>query len=74
MAKKTFQQLYEDEKQKPTAAQLFIAKVAEITHRKDLTVRMWLSGRQTPDELAKSIIAKEFNVSVDDLFPKMALS
>jgi hypothetical protein len=35
---------------------------------------MWLSGRQTPDELAKSIIAKEFNVSVDDLFPKMALS
>lgn len=74
MAKKTFQQLYEDEKQKPTAAQLFIQKVAEITHRKELTVRMWLSGRQTPDELAQSIIAKEFNVSVDDLFPKMSLS
>lgn len=74
MAKKTFQQLYEDEKQKPTAAQLFISKVAEITHRQETTVRMWLSGRQTPDELAKSIIAKEFDMSVNDLFPKMALS
>lgn len=71
---KTFLELYYEQKNKPTAAQLFVKKVAEITHRQETTVRMWLSGRQTPDELAKSIIAKEFNTSVDDLFPKMALS
>lgn len=72
---KTFLELYNEQKNKPTAAQVFVQRVAEMTHRQETTVRMWLSGRQTPDDLAKSIIAKEFNVSIDDLFPpKVKLS
>lgn len=66
---KTFLELYNEQKSKPTAAQVFVQKVAETTHRQETTVRMWLSGRQTPDDLVKSIIAKEFNVAIEDLFP-----
>lgn len=69
MIKKTFKSLYENEKKKPTAAQLFIARVAAITKRSEMTVRMWLSGRQEPDELAKSVIAREFGSDAASLFP-----
>lgn len=69
-AKKTFKELYEDELKKPTAAQKFVSEVSELTHRSEVTVRMWLSGRQVPDELAQTIIAQKFNVDVKSLFPK----
>lgn len=70
MNKKTFKTLYEEEKKKPTAAQMFISEVAALTKRSEATVRMWLAGQQVPDELAQSIIAERYNVSVDSLFPK----
>lgn len=70
MNKKTFKTLYEEEKKKPTAAQMFISEVAALTKRSEATVRMWLAGQQVPDELAQSIIAERYNVSVDNLFPK----
>lgn len=70
MNKKTFRTLYEEEKKKPTAAQMFISEVASLTKRSEATVRMWLAGQQVPDELAQSIIAERYNVSVDSLFPK----
>ena len=69
MCNKTFKQLYEDEKNKATPAQSFIATVANITHRSTNTVKMWLVGRQTPDDLAKSIIAEHFGCKADTLFP-----
>lgn len=70
MCNKTFRQLYEEEKSKATPAQSFIATVAEITHRSTNTVKMWLIGRQTPDDLAKSIIAKAYNCKAETLFPE----
>lgn len=69
MVQKTFRNLYEDEKKKPTAAQLFVSRVATLTKRSEMTVRMWLSGQQVPDELAKSVIAQEFGADVNSLFP-----
>lgn len=72
MNKKTFKTLYEEEKKKPTAAQMFITEVAALTKRSEATVRMWLSGLQTPDELVKTVIAEKFGMSVDILFPKNA--
>ena len=63
-AKKTFRELYDEELRKPTAAQQFIRDVSELTHRSEVTVRFWLSGRQVPDELAQTIIAKKYNVDV----------
>ena len=68
-AKKTFRELYDEELRKPTAAQQFIRDVSELTHRSEVTVRFWLSGRQVPDELAQTIIAKKYNVDVKHLFP-----
>lgn len=69
MGTKTFKALYEDEKKKPTAAQKFVTEVATLTKRSENTVRMWLSGKQEPDDLAKSVIAQKFEVSVQTLFP-----
>ena len=55
-AKKTFKELYDEELRKPTAAQKFVREVSELTHRSEVTVRMWLSGRQVPDELAQTTL------------------
>lgn len=70
MNKKTFKALYEEQKKKPTAAQVFVSEVATMTKRSEATVRMWLSGQQVPDELAQTMIAEKYNVSIDSLFPK----
>lgn len=70
MEEKTFFDLYNEQKSKPTPAQEFVSEVAKITRRTETTVRMWLSGQQTPDALAQSIIAEHFGVNVDYLFPK----
>lgn len=69
MTQKTFKALYEEQKKKPTSAQVFVAEVSKITKRSEATVRMWLSGKQTPDELAKSVIAEKFDTDVNTLFP-----
>ena len=70
MAEKSLKMLYEEQKNKPTAAQMFISDIATLTHRSENTVRMWLSGRQEPDELAKNVIAEKYQVSVTSLFPE----
>ena len=70
MNKKTFKALYEEQKKKPTAAQVFVSEVATLTKRSEATVRMWLSGQQVPDELAQTMISEKYNVSIDSLFPK----
>ena len=69
MRQKTFTELYECAKSQPTPAQAFVSEVAKLTHKSEQTIRMWLLGRQQPDELAKSVIAKHFNVSAETLFP-----
>lgn len=69
MNQKSFRDLYEEEKKKPTSAQIFISDVAKLTKRSEATVRMWISGRQVPDVLAQSLIAEKFNVDVETLFP-----
>ena len=74
MAEKTFFDLYNEQKSKPTPAQEFISEVARITKRTTTTVRMWLSGQQIPDALAQSIIAEHFGVSITSLFPKVEKS
>lgn len=70
MDKKTFKALYEEQKKKPTAAQVFVSEVAALTKRSEATVRMWLSGQQVPDELAQTMIAEKYQVSIESLFPK----
>lgn len=65
----TFRDLYLQVREKPTPAQLFVKEIAELTKRSEGTVRMWISERQVPDALAKSLIADHFGVSAETLFP-----
>lgn len=69
MTNSTFKELYEVELHKPTPAAVFVKTVAKATKRRENTVRMWLAGRQKPDELTCSVIAKMFKVNPDNLFP-----
>lgn len=71
MSNTTFADLYEAAKKMPSPGAIFIKEVAELTHRSENTVRMWIWGRQQPDELTKDVIAKHFKVSADTLFPAM---
>lgn len=65
----TFKELYESKKRKDTPAQEFVKKVASITKRKEITVRMWISGAQRPDRLAAAMIAQWTGVDAAELFP-----
>lgn len=47
----------------------FINRLMDVTHRSEMAVRGWISGRM-PDKLAKSVISKELGIPVEVLFPK----
>ena len=67
-----FSEIYEQLPKRPTAPTertKFIRRVADATKRSDRTVRMWLSGRQRPDALTQSVIAKVLKVPASELFP-----
>ena len=70
MRQKSFIELYQEAKRKPTPAQSFIEEIATLTHRSHNTVKMWTMGKQVPDELAQSLIAKKYDVDMTTLFPK----
>lgn len=57
-------------KNQPTPLQDFIAEVAKLTHRSEGTVKMWMWGKQVPDDLTKSVLAKHFGTSAEALFPR----
>lgn len=59
-----------ESKPKITPAMAFVKKVAEITQRKETTVRMWLFGHQVPDKLAQEALAAHFGIEAKYLFPK----
>ncbi len=68
----TFSEIYEKLPKRPsipTERTKFIRKIADATKRSDQTVKMWLSGRQRPDALTQSVLAKLLKVPADELFP-----
>ena len=71
----TFSEIYEQLPKRPSAPTertKFIRKIADATKRSDQTVRMWLSGRQRPDALTQSVIARILKVPASELFPTEA--
>lgn len=66
---KSFKECYE-EVSTMSPKKMWIQRIAQVTHRSEATVRMWLSGRQVPEELIQEIISKELGVPVEGLFPK----
>lgn len=65
----TFLDFYKKEKNKPTAAALFVRQMAALTGRSEGTVRQWVVGMHRPDPLAQRIIAKHFGSTPEALFP-----
>ena len=48
----------------------WLRDIAKVTMSSEFTVRMWVQGRQTPDSLCQSVIAKYLGVSPKYLFPE----
>lgn len=64
----TFKQYYEGlDASSPQTK--FVRRIADATLKSEFTVKMWLTGRQTPDQLTQSVIARELGVPVEGLFP-----
>ncbi len=70
----TLKEIYQEEKSKPTPAQIFINWIAEVTCRETSTVRQWLSGTQLPNAKAKERISAALKVPVEILFPEEDIS
>lgn len=47
----------------------FVEKIAGITKKSTKTVRCWIAGTQTPDELTQSVLEDEFKIPAVKLFP-----
>ena len=68
--KRTFGERYKALKDVATPMQEFVSHYAELTHRSENAVRMWISGERMPDALAQDVISKDMGVPADILFPK----
>ncbi len=64
----TFKEIYNNIPNKSPKT-VWVEKIAVSTKKHPITVRMWLCGRQNPDELAKSVISMELGIPVEELFP-----
>lgn len=64
-------QHYKNLRAQMSPANQFIKELAELTHRKPGTVKMWLCGSQSPDLLTREVIAKHLGADVDILFPNV---
>lgn len=68
----TFIDFYQQAKNQPQPAYLFIKKIAHLTHRSEIAVRKWVAGKVTPDINVQEKLAKHFHVPMKELFPQEA--
>ena len=66
----TFKQLYDELPKVVSPKREFVRTVAELTHKKEVSVKMWLSGYHVPDDLTVHTIAEHVGVDPSGLFPK----
>ena len=69
MANKTLKDFYEEQKKMPTPADEFVAKLCEVTHRREVTVRGWISGKFRPDINTQIVLAQFLRTDASSLFP-----
>lgn len=73
----TLKELYAKTKQAPkpdTPAAAFVKELAEVTKKSEVAVRRWLSDSEStsclPDALTQEVLAKHFNTTPQELFPR----
>lgn len=69
MAEMSFVKIYETVKAKPAPGAVFVKQMAELTHRSEISVRKWLSGKTIPDINCQIILEQHFGVPRKTLFP-----
>ena len=69
MTNKTLKEIYDEQKKLPTPANAFVLKLCGVTHRSEMTVRSWLSGKYRPDINTQIILSQYFDTPVESLFP-----
>lgn len=69
MISKTLREIYDEQKKLPTPANAFITMLCKVTHRQEMTVRGWLSGKYRPDINTRIIIAQHLKADANALFP-----
>lgn len=70
----TLKELYEQARKEPTPGVAFIQEVAQVTQKSKVTVRRWISGEVVPDALTRSVLARHFNTTHEELFPEASKS
>lgn len=68
MSNKTLKEFYEEivVPQNPQIA--FIHRISELTHKSELSVRLWIKGTHKPDALTIKVIAEELGADPNTLF------
>ena len=69
----TLKELYQKEKEKQEACQVFVKDLMEVTKKSEPAVRRWLTNGPSscaPDALTQEVLAKHFNTTPEELFPR----
>ena len=72
MSNKTLLEIYKERKSLPTPAMNFIRELSQVTHRSEMTVKGWLTGKFRPDINTQIVLAHHLNSEADILFPGQA--
>lgn len=71
---KSFKDLYDEiwipSRQARLNARDFIKRCANATKKSEVTVRMWLCGKQQPDALSQEALSNELGIPAEQLFPQ----
>lgn len=66
----TLKELYDKAKSQPVPAAAFVRECSEVTKKSEISVRRWLAGAAVPDALTQDVLARHFNTTPDQLFPR----
>lgn len=66
---KSLTTMYREARELPSPHQALVQEVMAVTRRKELTVRLWMTGKCQPDALTKQVLAEHFGTEPDVLFP-----
>ena len=66
----SFKEHYELARRQPTPREVFITKIAHLTHRSKRTVQKWLMGICEPDFNTKQLLSRYLKTPVHILFPE----
>lgn len=61
---------YQSVKNQPSPAADFVAKIASLCNRKEITVRKWLAGDAVPPAHLQEKISRYLDIPVKELFPE----